>query len=146
MNNKTIFKNLPLLTIFTASLILTPAIAMADRGDRSHSKDKYSHDDRRSHNKSHNRNNKHSNKHKYRSQGKSQRGDNWHSSKYRYDNRHGHRNGHAHYKRGRDNHRHDRRTTYVVNDHHYSDHLYGLDPLRFMIGLHTDNFDITFRD
>jgi hypothetical protein len=33
-----------------------------------------------------------------------------------------------------------------VNDHYYSDYSYGLDPLRFMIGLHTNNFDIIFRD
>ena len=146
MNNKTILKNLPLLTLFAASLVLSPAIAVAGQGDRSHSRAQYSHDDHRSHGKGHNRSGKHSNKHNYRSHGKSHKGNNWHRSTNRYDNGHGHHKGRAYYKRGHDNHRHDHRTTYVVNDHHYNDRLYGLDHLRFMIGLHTDNFDITFRD
>lgn len=146
MNNKTILKNLPLLTIFTASLVLSPAIAMAEHGDRSHSKDKYSHDDRRAQGKSHNRSEKYRNKHNYRSHGKKHKGNNRHSSSYRYDKGRGHHNDYAHYKRGHGNHRHDHHTTYVVNDNHYSGHLYGLDRLRFMIGLHTNNFDITFRD
>ena len=141
MNNKTRLKNLPLLTLFAASLVLSPAIAMADQGDRGHSKSKYSQDERRSHGKSHNRSDKHSNKHNYRSHGKSHKGHNKQNSTRSYDRGYGHHNKHAHYKRRNDHH-----TTYVVNDHHYSDHLYGLDHLRFMIGLHTNNFDIILRD
>ena len=143
MNNKTILKSLPLLTIFTASLVLSPAIAIAAHGDHSYSKEKYSHDDRRSHSKSHNRSNKRGNKHNYRSNGK---GHNRHSSTHHDDKRHGHHNDHARYKHRHDDHRHDHHTTYVVNDHYYNDRLYGLYHLRFMIGLHTNNFDITFRD
>ena len=156
MNSKTILKKLPLLTVLAASLVLSPAIVMAGNGnsERGHFKEQYSKGDYRSHSSSrnhrgelrNNRHDKHSNKHAYRSYGKDHRGHNKHRSARHYDRGHSHQNSYSHYKRRHDGHRHDHHTTYVVNDHHYSDNFYGLDPLRFMIGLHTDNFDITFRD
>ena len=151
MINKTTLKNLPLLTILAAGLVLSPTITMAGYGDRNHVKEKYSHDDRQSHSKGHKRSNKHSNKHYYKSHGKSHKGKHGYSSKHRYNKGYGHHNEHTYYKRDHHNRRHDRHrvhnhASYIVNDHHYSDSFYALDPLRFMIGLHTDNFDITFRD
>ena len=143
MINKTTLKSLPLLTLLAAGLVLSPTMVMAGHGDRSHSKGQYSHDGGQSHSKGHKRSNTHSNKHHYKSHGKS------HNTKG-----HGHYNDHGHYKRGFNNHRYDHHdhhrghhnTTYVVNDHYYNDYSYGMDSLRFMIGLHTNNFDIIFRD
>ncbi len=150
MINKTTLKSLPLLTLLAAGLVLSPTMAMAGHGDRSHSKGQYSHDDNRSHSKGHKRSNKHSNKAQYKSHGKSHKGNYGHSSKHLYTKGHGNYNDHGHYKRGftnhHDHHRGNQQTTYVVNDHYYNDYSYGLDPLRFMIGLHTNNFDIIFRD
>ena len=140
MINKTTLKNLPLLALFTAGLVLSPAIVMAGHGDSKHSKGQYSNDARQSHSKGHKQND---NKH-YKSRGKSRKGHNGYSSKRTYSKAYGHYNDHAHYKRGHHRDRHN--TTYIVNDHHYDDYSYGLDPLRFMIGLHTNNFDIIFRD
>ncbi len=150
MINKTTLKSLPLLSLLAAGLILSPTMVTAGYGDRSHSKSQYSHDDAKSYSKGHKRSNKHSNKAHYKSQGKSHKGNYGHSSKHLYTKRQGHYNDRAHNKRGHHNYRHDHHrdqhhTTYIVNDHHYDDY-YGLDNLRFMIGLHTNNFDIVFRE
>ncbi len=151
MINKTTLKSLPLLTLLAAGLILSPAMAMAGHADRGHSKGQYSQDDRQSHSKGHKRSNKHTNKANYKSHGKSHKGNYGQNSKHHYTKGHGHYNDHAHYKRGVNNHRYDHHrgnhhTSYVVNDNHYSDYPYGLDHLGLMIGLHTNNFDIIFRD
>ena len=147
MINKTTLKNLPLLALLTAGIVLSPTIVMAGHGDSSHSKGQYSHDARQSHSKGHKQNDK---KH-YKSRGKSHKSHNGYSSKRLYNKGYGNYNEHAHYKPGHHNYRHDNHrgqlhTTYIVNDHHYDNYSYGLDPLRFMIGLHTNNFDIIFRD
>ena len=148
----TSLKTLPLIGVLAIGLVLSPTLSMADNGDRGRHKTQYSHDGGQSHSKGHKRSNTHSNKAHYKSHGKSHKGNYGHSSKHHYTKGHGHHNNHGHYKRGFKNLRHDHQnshrahhTTYVVNDHHYSDY-YGLDPLRFMIGLHTNNFDIIFRD
>jgi len=44
MNNKTLFKNLSLLGLFVTGIVLAPGIALADRGERDHSREKYSND------------------------------------------------------------------------------------------------------
>jgi hypothetical protein len=144
MINKNTLKNLPLLALLTAGLVLSPTMVMAGHGDNSHSKGQYSRNDRQSHSKGHKQNVK---KH-YKSHGKSHKGNYGISSKRHYSKGYGHSND---YKRGHYNYRHDHHrdqhhTTYIVNDHHYDDYSYGLDPLRFMIGLHTNNVDIIFRD
>ncbi len=150
----TSLKTLPLIGVLAIGLVLSPTLSMADNGDRGRHKTQYSHDGGQSHSKGHKRSNKHSNKAHYKSHGKSHKGDYGHSSKHRYTKGHGHYNDHANYKRGFNNHRYDHHdnhrghhhTTYVVNDHHYSDYSYGLDHPGLMIGLHTNNFDIIFRD
>ena len=153
MINKTTLKSLPLLTLLAAGLFLSPTMAMAGHGDRSHSKGQYSHDGGQSHSKGQKRSNTYSNKRHYKSHGKSHKENYGHSSKHHYTKERGHYNDHGHYKRGFNNHRYDHHdhhrghhTTYVVNDHYYNDYSYGLDSLRFMIGLHTNNLDIIFRD
>ena len=131
MINKTALKNLPLISLLAAGLFLSPAMAMADKGDRGNFKRHDSHENRHSQSNSQKHSNKHHNKHSY-------------------NKGYGHHNNQVHYKRDHHKHRYDKHrshhTTYIVNDHHYSDYSYGLDPLRFMIGLHTNNFDIVFRD
>ncbi len=144
MINKKTLKNIPLLALLTAGLVLSPTMVMAGHGDNRHSKGQYSQNDRQSHSKGHKQNVK---KH-YKSHGKSHKGNYGISSKRHYSKGYGHSND---YKRGHHNYRHDyhrdqHHTTYIVNDHHYDDYSYGLDPLRFMIGLHTNNVDIIFRD
>ena len=145
----TSLKTLPLISVLAIGLVLSPTLSMADNGDRGRHKTQYS-DSGQSHSKGHKRSNKHSNKAHYKSHGKSHKENYRHSSKHHYTKGRGHHNAHANYKRGfnnhHDHHRGDHHTSYVVNDHHYSDYSYGLDPLRFMIGLHTNNFDIIFRD
>jgi hypothetical protein len=140
-------KTLPLIAALAIGLALLPTLSMADNGDRGGHKKQYSHDDRQSHSKGHKSSNTHSNKGHYKSHDNSHKSKNRYSSKYRNKKGYGHDNSHAHYKPVyHDRHRAHHHTTYVVNDRHYSDYSYGLDPLRFMIGLHTNNVDIIFRD
>ena len=137
-------KTLPLIGALAISLALWPTLSMADKGDRGGHKNKYSHDDRQSHSKGRN---SHNNKRHYKSRGNSHKSNHGYSSKHRYNKGYGAHKNHAHYKRDHHGgHRAHNHTTYVVNDRHYSDYSYGLDPLRFMIGLHTNNVDIIFRD
>ena len=152
INSLTSLKNLPLISVLATGLVLSPTLSMADNADRGRHKTQYS-DGGQSHSKGHKGSKKHGNKAHYKSQGKRHKGDYGHSSKHHYTKGHGNNNDHAHYKRGFNNHRYDHHdshrdhhTSYVVNEHHYSDYAYGLDPLRLMIGLHTNNFDIIFRD
>jgi hypothetical protein len=144
MINNTTLKNLPLLALLTAGLVLSPTMVMAGHGDNSHSKAQYSQNDRQSHSKGHKYNNKKHDK----SHGKNHKGNYRISSKRHYSKGPGHygdyKRGHHNYRH--DHHRHQHHTTYIVNDHHYDDYSYRLDPLRFMIGLHTNNVDIIFRD
>ncbi len=157
MNNITVLKKLPLLTVLAASLVLSPAIVMAGNDNRGHFKEQYSKRDNRSQNNqyssrihrdshSYKLRDKHRDKQSYRSHGKDYSGQKRHSSRNRYDREHGHHKSYSHYKQRHDARRHNHHATYVVNEHHYNDGYYALDPLRFMIGLHTNNFDITFRD
>ncbi len=136
MNNKTLLKKLSLLGLLATSIVLTPGIALADRGDRDHSRKNYSHDDRRSH----------SNRDDYRPSGKRHQGYERYGSVHNRSRGHGHHKNHANYKHRYDGRRHNNYTTYVVNDRYYASDFYIRDPLRFMIGLHTNNIDIILRD
>lgn len=150
----TSLKTLPLISALAIGLVLSPTLSMADNGDRGRHKTQYSHDGGQSHSKGHKGSNTQSNKRHYKSHGKSHKSNHGHSSKHHYAKGHGHHNDHAHYKRGINKYRYDHQnshrghhhTSYVVNDQHYSDYSYGLDHLGFMIGLHTNNVDIIFRD
>jgi len=154
MNINTPLKTLPLLAVLAVGLVLSPTLSMAGNGDRGHHKEKYSHDIGKSHSKGHNKVQHRSNKHSVKTHGKSHKDNHSHRSERHYSKGHGHYNKHAYYKRGHhkhgyDHHKHYRghsHTHYIVNDHYYSDGLFDLDNLRFMIGLHTNNLDITFRD
>ena len=139
-------KTLPLIAALAIGLALWPTLSMADKGDRGGHKNKYSQDNRQSHSKGDKHRNSHSNKGHYKSRDNSHKSNHGYSSKHRYNKGHGHHNDHVYYKRKHHAGHRDHHTTYIVNDHHYSDYSYGLDPLRFMIGLHTDNVDIIFRD
>lgn len=150
----TSLKTLPLISVLAIGLVLSPTLSMADNGDRGRHKTQYSYDGGQAHSKGHKRSNKQSNKAHYKSHGKIHKENIGHSSKHHYPKEHGYHSDHGHYKRGFTNHRYGHQnnhrgrhhTNYVVNEHHYSDYSYGLDPLRFMIGLHTNNVDIIFRD
>lgn len=150
----TSLKTLPLISALAIGLVLSPTLSMADNGDRGRHKTQYSHDGGQSHSKGHKGSKTQSNKRHYKSHGKSHKSNHGHSSKHHYAKGHGHHNDHAHYKRGINKYRYDHQnshrghhhTSYVVNDQHYSDYSYGLDHLGFMIGLHTNNVDIIFRD
>jgi len=122
-------KTLALSGALAVSMVLTPALSMADNGDRDHHRDKYSVDAGKHHNKGHKIDHRQSSKHYY---SKSHHGHNRHviyapaHHKHRSDRGH---QGHTH-------------VNYVVNEHYHSSHHHDLDRLRLMIGLHTDNFDI----
>jgi len=133
MKNKlTSIKTLPLLAVFATGLVLSPTLAMADDDDRGHSKHRYSQENHQARGYA----NKHGNRHGER-----------HNGSRHYNKHYGHRDGYAHNKHyyRRDDHRGHRHSTYIVNDYYDNDY-YLLDPLRFMIGLHTNNVDIIFRD
>ncbi len=136
MNNKTLLKKLSLLGLLATSVVLAPGIALADRGDRGQSRESYSHDDRRSH----------SNRNDHRSYGKRHQGYQRYGSAHNQNRGYGHHKNHAHYKHRYDDRRHNDHTTYVINDGYYASDFYIRDPLRFMIGLHTNNIDIILRD
>jgi len=136
MNNKTLFKNLSLLGLFVTGIVLAPGIALADRGERDHSREKYSNDDRRSH----------SNHNNYRSYGKRHQGYERYGSVRNQSRGHGRHKNQAHYKHRYDGRRHGYYTTYIVNDRYYANDFYMPNPFRFIIGLHTNNIDIILRD
>ena len=130
----TTLKTLPLVSILALGLALAPTASMADKGDRGQ-KDRYSQHggktfkaDKRGH------------KDRGHGYGHTRKGHDKHS----YD-RHGshgrHQVGHAH-GYGHDRHSHN---NYIVRDYGHQ-HYSGLGNLRFMLGLHTDNVDIIFRD
>jgi len=136
MNNKTLLKKLSLLGLLTINIILTPAIALADRGDRGHSHESHSHDERHSHNNSND----------YQTHGKRHQDYQRYGLVYNQSRGRGHHKHYAHYKHRYDGRRHNHYRTYVVNDDDYVNDFYIRDPLGFMIGLHTNNIDIILRD
>ena len=150
-NSKKHLKALPLITVLALGLAMAPMASMAGNGDRGHHKAGHS-----------NSSGKHHNKGQYRSEKQSYREPRHNSHKrspgHKLGHNHGDRYG-SHHNRGHDKHvryypRYDRHydhrghdtTHYVVNDYYHSDHYVGLDRLGFMLCLHTNNFDITFRD
>jgi len=146
MKRLTTLKTLPLAGVVALGLALMPAVSMADKGDRDN-KGHYSQKsgksykaDKRSHNDRGNRyghTKKGHDKHAYNRGGRHHYG-----NAYGHDKRgHGHGHGHAH-SVGHPVHNH---TTTVVHDYGHQ-HYLGLGNLRFMLGLHTDNVDIIFRD
>ena len=136
MKLSTTLKTLPLVGVLALGLALAPTTSMADKGDRGH-KDRYSHDggksfkggkhDKRGHGYGHTK--KGHDKHGHDRHSRHQLG-----HAYGHDIR-GHRHGHS-------GHSH---STHVVHDYGHQ-HYLGLGNLRFMLGLHTDNIDIIFRD
>ena len=116
------------------SLVMLPGTAMADRDDRGHSREKYSHDEYRSY----------SNKRDYRPREKYRKSYDRYDSVYKRNR--GNHHSSAYRKHRHDGRRHRNHTTYVVNDYYYAGDHYLRDPRKFMIGLHTNNIDIIFRD
>lgn len=149
MNIITTLKTLPLLAVVTVGLVLSPTLSMAGNGDHGQHKAKYSHDAGKSHSKNHNKGKYRGNKHSYKTHGQSHKGKHSRRSERHSSKGHGHHRKHDYYKRGHNDH-YDHRghshTNYIVNDHYYPDNIIGLDHLRFMIGLHNDILDITFRN
>jgi len=154
INVKTSLKTLPLLAVLAVGMSLSPSISIAGKGDHGKHKEKYSHNSGHKSGKAHHRDNHRVNKQAYRSHGNSHRNNRGHGSKDHHGSRHGHYKHHAYNKHdnhGRGyvyNHAHGGHghTSYIVNDYYYREPYYVLDPLRFMIGLHTDNLDIIFSD
>ena len=147
--NKTL-KAFPLLSILAIGIALAPVPSVADSSDRGRIKDKISHDSGRSSAAGHNRGNYRANKHSYRES--SYRGERGHRARKHYERGYSDRYSYSHdYRRshtgghGREHIGHTH-TTYVVNDRHHGGHGFIFDPLRFAIGLHTNNLDITIYD
>ena len=125
MNITTSLKTLPLVTALTMTLALAPAVSMADK-EHGHHRDDYSEHQ-------HHKNKKHHGK-LARTYSHHERG---------YKKHHGHHHN-RHYDRHY--HGHPRYEEVVVYDYYRPRHYIGLDNLRFMIGLHTGNIDLIFRD
>jgi len=138
-------KTIPVIAALAASLALAPMTSMArDNDHREHGS--YSHD----------RGSKHEGSKKYRHS--RERADkhvrNSHKRHgHKYKNKHGHRHhgnkhrGHKH-RHGHNSHSHEREAVYVMSDygHRHPRRFIGLDDLGFMIGIHTGNFELIFRD
>ena len=140
---KTSLKTLPLITILTIGLALAPINSMAGNADRGHQKSGHVKHSAKNHDKGHYS----SQKYIHRSANKSHRSGVSHALKHRKNASYGDIHNRGYYKRGRHyDHRYYYPTHYVTNNHDHGGHFFDIDHLRFMIGLHTDNFDITFRD
>lgn len=147
MNIITTFKTLPVIGALVLGLALAPNVALAEKGDRGNHKGQYSQDTGKTHNKARKNNKQHkvhvNDRHGHKNLRKGHNDKYYSQHNSRKHNRHG---SHAH----RDNHRHGygghTHSHYVVNHHDHHDRYIDFDDLRFMIGLHTDNFDIILRD
>ena len=139
-------KNLPVIGLITIGLALSSNTAMADKADRDGRKgqmaQQFSHELDKSYGKRH----KHSKPHKERRHGKNYRKHSHkhhsrdHGHRHKGHKSHGHRDYHRHGYRG---HSHSYSSLHHVgHGHNYVD----FDDLHFMIGLHTDRFDIILRD
>lgn len=148
-------KTLPLSAIIAIALALSPALSMADNGERGRYKSKHASDVGKSHNKGQSHHDKRSFK-KPRKQHNVAHGYDRHGYDKHRRNKHGHKkqvnnyyyvkpysHSNHHHNHGYNGHTH---TNYVVHDYGHDDHYLGLDNLRFMFGLHTGNFDIVIRD
>jgi hypothetical protein len=150
-NSRLRLKIVPLAAMLALGMALTPISAMAKNGDSGHHKENHS----KNVGKHYDRGNYRSGKHSYREpRHNNQKRSLGHKLKHDYGTRYGRHNDYGHRKHvrysPRYDHHYDHRghstTHYVINDNHHRDHYIDYDPLRFMIGLHTNNFDITFRD
>lgn len=135
---------IPVIAALAASLALAPATSMArDKDHREYSGEVRDHAKRHSDDgvrvgkyrehrgKGHKYTRGHGHHHekKHRKQG------------HHYGHRHGHdHHGHAHHRGYRDE------KVYVIHGPSRHRHYHGNDSLRFMIGLHTGNFDLILRD
>lgn len=150
MKINTPLNTLPLLAVLAVTLFLSPALSLADNGNSGHHKEKHSHHGGKSGRKSYNMGQHRSNQHSYKTHGKSHKNNHSYRPELHYSNGHGrgHHNKRVFYKRGHQNHVHRgySHINYAVNNHDYNDHFYALDPLRFMIGIHSDNLDIILHD
>lgn len=140
-------KFIPLASILSLTLAMTPGITMADDGGRQ--KNQYSHDGAKSHKKQprkeqhviHGYNKPAHNKARHKQVTKV------------YGKPYMKHNKPVHYKYvsyGHDYRGHDHRgyghTRYIVIDDHHHEHYVDLDDIRFKVGLHTGNLDIIFHD
>lgn len=150
-NPKLHLKTIPLIAMLALGTVFAPMSAMAGSGDRGHHKAEQSKNVGKHHSRGHYRSEKHAYK-EPRHNSHRRNVDRNHKRKlnHEYGTRYGrHHNKHVrHYPRY--DHHYDHRshgtTHYVINDYHHRDRYVDYDHLGFMIGLHTNNFDITFRD
>jgi len=151
-------KTLPLLSLLAFSLAVSPSLSMAGDNNRGHDKKQHSRDeasyghkqgDKRSTYQQRRQYIKHSKK---QHQGAYAYGQNRnYGHKHAFNKHHGkkhnayqhnqHRHGHNH----RQNHSNRYQRNIIVEERRYPNN-YSLRDLRFMFGLHTNNFDIILRD
>ena len=154
-------KKLSSIAAVIATLALFPGISMAEKSDghsdRARHNNEHSQNRSKSYNKDYYRENRHAgSSHKQRdNRGRFDRGydkhnkhrDRGHSKHYNGHGGHAYRKYKKHYSGHDVRHNHGHRG-YAGHDYghrHYRDYR-GFDNLRFMIGLHSDNLDIIFRD
>ena len=149
MNTISPLKAMPIIAALAIGLALAPTASMADNGNRGNHKGQSSQDYSRSHSKADSKKQHRRDKREHGSKRHNVNRHDRHSNKTvtrnYYGKPHKYRNNHKHY--GHDHHRNNHSyTNYVVHDYVDRDRYVGFDDLRFMIGLHSDNFDIIFRD
>ena len=140
MNIKSTLKTLPLLGILATSITLSPGLVYAENNQRAHQNDT-KHVRKASDNK-HDYSNRHVHNEQYRHNESKSHKHNQHRMAHSHDWKVKHKHNHRH-----DGHRHydDRYIRNYGNSHVLQHHLQ-TDRLRFIFGIHSDNFDIYIRD
>jgi len=154
-NTRLPLQAVPVIAMLVLGVALAPMSAMASNGDRGQHKAERS----KNVGKHHDRSNYRSEKHAYREprhnshrrnvdRNHKRKLNHGYGTRYGSHHNHGHKKHIKHYPRY--DHHYDHRghgtTHYIVNDYHHRNRYVDYDHLGFMIGLHTNNFDVTFRD
>ena len=144
-------KSLPVIGLITLGLVLSSNTAMADKAGHDGTKGQIAQQFSHELDKSYGRKHKHAKRHKEQryDRGRYSYGHSKHSHKH-HGRHHGHKHkshrahGHGDYhQHGYRGHSHSHSThNHAGHRHHYVD----FDDLHFMVGLHTDRFDIILRD
>ena len=136
MKQLSTLKTLPLAAVMAMGLSLTPAITLADDGDRGRHKEHHGQQKEKPRHYNHGHQHRDYDRHESRNHPKWKRHELKHVIKHDIRNR----DHHEHY------HRQPRDQRYIIVPDYGHQHYLGLNDLRFIFGLHTDNVDIIFRD
>lgn len=160
-------KNLPLLSLLAFSLAASPSLSMAGDNNRGHDKKQHSRDGASYGHKRGDKRTPHQQRRQYIKHSKKQHqgvyaygqnrnygpkhafnkhhGKKHNAHQHNQHNQHRHGYGHGHGHNHTQNHSNRYQRNIIVEERRYPNN-YNLRDLRFMFGLHTNNFDIILRD